>query len=227
MINSVTGQYSKQHGFQFTESHYIDFIIQSSKNFYYVQDSRDLMNSQNLTDIFVNVIKKDLVNSKLISNQKRGQIGKIPYLYQSFLKENSLRFPIIFNNETLVCGYGRAIVATRYFPQITLPGIIISNTDLSYYKIKDINDLMSIIVEYPYWKNKNLTNVKFGFGFDEDDIIHATDYQDINDEKFLYKFIEDAGTQNDLWDKIMSIINSYSDINDQTVLEIFDQLIKI
>lgn len=226
MTISITGTYSKAQGFQFSESHYYDFITQSEKNFYYIDDSTDLIKKQTLLNFFVNIIKKNQSNWNNISNQERAQIGKIPNLYHSLLKENSLRFPIVFSDQKLMCGYGRAITVDRYFPDIKLPGIVISNKSLPYYKIKDINDLMSIITNYSYWKDKDLSKFNFGFVVDDDDIIHATDYQN-KDERFLYKFIEDAGTIDSQWQKVMSVISSYQDINNQTIQEIIDQLIRI
>lgn len=226
MAISVTGQYSVDKGFQFEESSYIDIIAQSDKNFYYINDSRELIKKQNLYGCFEYTLKQNQNKWNHISNQERGQIGKLPNLYRSLAREKSLRFPLVFRDQTLMCGYGRATIADRYFPNIELPGIIISDDELPYLKIKNINDLMSIIIKYDYWKDKDLTNIVFGIFFDDEDIIHATDYQN-KDEHFLYEFIEDSGTMDDQWQKVMSVVESYSNINNQTVQEIIDQLIKI
>lgn len=223
---SITGQYSVDKGFQFMESNYSDVIAQSNKNFYYVDDTRDLIKKQSLNSVFENVLKQNQNNWDHISNQERAQIGKLSTLYQSLLNEKSLRFPLVFSDQILMCGYGRAIIADRYFPNIELPGIIISDDELPYLRIKNINDLMRIIMKYDYWKNKDLTNIVFGIVFDDNDIIHATDYQ-INDERFRYKFVDDAGKIDDQWQKVMSVIESYQNFNTQTVQEILDQLIKI
>lgn len=206
-----------------------DFIATSNKFFYY-NPTINLKISNSVSHVFVDYANRIKSQDPTLTNCDRSMLGKFPYLYKSISEEKSLRFPMIFDsNLNIINGCGRMIMCEKYFPDLNIPAIIISETELdNLQQIHSLNELINVITSLPYWKDRNLDNIRFGFSIGEDDEILALEFQEEDlkeDLPFMFEFVENSGKENGVWDKVMSVVNSYDVINQSNIYDLIDELV--
>jgi len=208
-----------------------DFIATSNKFFYY-NPTINLKISNSVRHVFVDYANRIKSQDPTLTNCDRSMLGKFPYLYKSISEEKSLRFPMIFDsNLNIINGCGRMIMCEKYFSDLNIPGIIISETELdNLQQIHSLDELINVITSLPYWQDKNLDNIRFGFSIGEEDEIWALEFQEDDpkeDPPFMFEFVENSGKENEVWGKVMSVVNSYDVINQSNIYDLIDELVHL
>lgn len=148
-------------------------FIQHSNLFYYYQE-RTLLNDR----VYEDVLKVfEQWREQVVSGDTTfswDQFTKMPYLYQSLGVEQQLRFPLIFNQDSLHCGGGRYFVVYNYFKHIQLSSVIISPVQLNLPRLYSVCDLETRLLNNA-WIQRNLSKkARFTYHLDND-IVVATD----------------------------------------------------
>lgn len=148
-------------------------FIQNSNLFYYYKDPTHL-NDQVYADtlaVFDHWRQQVIQGDPTFSWD---QFTKMPYLYQSIGIEQQLRFPLIFNQDSLCCGGGRYFVVYNYFKHVPMASVIISPTHLDLPQLNSVRDLEEKLLNN-IWIQRNV-NKKTRFTYQlENNIVVASD----------------------------------------------------
>ena len=101
------------------------------------------------------------VNRVLNGNPKPRIFTKLPYLYRDFKEDGMMRFPFFeFCDHSDInvrygVGYGRALVARKYFPDIKIDHIK-SSKEFGIGSVEVAEKAISLIRNNVYWKDKSV-----------------------------------------------------------------------
>ena len=101
------------------------------------------------------------VNRVLNGNPKPRIFTKLPYLYREFKEDGMMRFPFFEFcdhpdiNVRYGVGYGRALIARKYFPDIRIDHIK-SSEKFGIGSIEIVERAISLIRNNMYWKDKSV-----------------------------------------------------------------------
>ena len=102
------------------------------------------------------------IDRVLNNNPKPRIFTKLPYLYKEFQKDGMMRFPFYeFCDHSDInvrygVGYGRALVARKYFPDIRVDHIK-SSQDFGVGSIEIAEKAIDLIRNNMYWKDKSVS----------------------------------------------------------------------
>lgn len=184
-----------------------DFVMASKKFFYYQPLVRRL-----------HIDRSWLVYDRWIQQARArdpafswDQLCKLPYLYQSLAREQSMRFPVaMIDGGVVTCGTGRAIVIDQFYPDITIDAIVVSRQprlDLTH-RLCSVRDIEDVLLARPFFQNRG-HSFRLSYEVGGEDRIMATDF--CRARQNYFPFCEDSVNAG-LIARIQKIIDAQTDV---------------